>query len=227
MYNHGMAQGLVLDRVRPGWKKETRERGMTQFALLAREFPLAEHAGKELLAEAKNRFAYDDLLARQKKLVRERLDLIRRYVDTPGRHYRIYHGRIRAGFKWKPAGPVYHVPASLEKELVEKRKKTENAAERITSRRLVWAGGIRRFEKEGLLFESGATPVIFGSEYLEWIDPHPGPDKSDMKIDAKSEVAGLYVGAKLKTSGFSLEAPRARVEWSKDLVKIYPVGEPK
>jgi hypothetical protein len=231
-YKHGMAQCLILDRVRPGWKEEMREKGMTQFALLEKELPLDEAVEKELLAEARKRFGYDDLLSEQKKLVDERLDLIRGYIDAPGRLYRIYHGGIRGRFKWKPAGPVYFVPESLEKELAGKRQDTGQDETRIPGvrivrvgglRRTVWAGGIRRFEKEGLLFESKATPVIFGHEHIEWIDPDPAPDNSDMIVESESEEDGVYVGVKINTDGFTLKAERARIECSKEAVKIYPI----
>jgi len=133
MYQHGMAQGLILDRVRPRWKEEMREKGMTQFALLEKELPAPAEGEQKLLAEAKKQFDYDDLLTQQKKLVAERLDLIRRYLDAPGRRYCVYHSRIRPGFNWEPFGPVYPVPASLEKELAEKRKGLGQAEERIQS----------------------------------------------------------------------------------------------
>ena len=238
MYNHEMAQCLVLDRVRPGWKKEMREKGMTQFALLEKQFSLEEKAGKKLLAEAKKRFDYDDLQTEQKKLVDERLDLIRGHIDATGRRYQIHHGRMK-GFKWKPVGPVYHVPESLEKELAKKREKaieTEGETlvdllsqlfqeqKKIPHGRTVWVGGIRRFEKEGMVFESGDTPVIFGSDYLEWFDPDPAPDKSDMRIESQKEDEGTHLGVKIKTDGFTLEADKARIEWSKDVVEIHLIA---
>lgn len=234
MYNHGMAQCLVLDRVRPGWKEEMRRQGMTQFALLEKEFPLKEKAETKLLAEAKNRFDYDDLLSEQTKSVEERLDLIRGYIGAPGRRYRIYHGNMRKPFNWKPFGPVYHVPESLEKELAAKRMNEEESpiegfallfelVGKTQHRRTVWVGGIRRFEMEGLVFESGDTPVIFGFEFIEWIDPDPASDKSDMEIESDSEEDGTYFDVKIKTGGFTLEAEKARIEWSEDVVKIHPM----
>jgi hypothetical protein len=163
------------------------------------------------------------LFAEQKKLVDERLDLIRGYIDAPGRRYRIYHSLIPKGFKWKPSGPVYHIPESLETELAEKRKKQGYNRERTHNGRLIWAGGIRRFEKEGLLFESGKTPIIFGQDFMEWIDPDPAEDRSDMTVEFESQEAETYTGVRIKTDGFILEADKARIEWSRDVVKVYPL----
>ncbi|UCE50662.1 MAG: hypothetical protein JSW47_10950 [Phycisphaerales bacterium] len=225
MYQHGMAQCLILDRVRPKWKEQMSEKGMTQFALLEKEFPLQEDTEKELLTKAKERFGYDDLLTEQTTLIDARLDLVRGYIDAPGRRYRIYHDRIRKRFKWKPFGPVYHVPESLEKELAEKRKKQGHDEEKIAYRRIVWAGGIRRFEKDGLVFESGDTPVVYGHEFIEWFDPDPAPDNSDMNIECENRKAETYVGVKIKTDGFTLEADKARIEWTEHVVRIYPIPE--
>ena len=105
-----------------------RDKGMTQFTLIEKEFPLEANTQQELLAEATKRFDYESLLADQKKLVGERLDLVRRYIDSPGRRYRMYHGAIREGLNFKPVGPVYHVPESLEKELADKRKEQAGSA---------------------------------------------------------------------------------------------------
>ncbi|MHC4402447.1 MAG: PDZ domain-containing protein [Planctomycetota bacterium] len=225
MYRHGMAQCLILDRVRPGWKEEMREKGMTQFALLEKEFVLEEKMERKLLAKARERFDYDDLLSQQEKVVEEVLELVRGYINAPGRRYCIYHGEISGEFRWKPVVPVYDVPEWLEKELAEERKKKGSGKEKVLSGRMVWVGGIRRFEKEGVVFESGNTPIIFGREYIEWIDLDPAPDQSDMKIESESEHDGVHVGVTIKTDGFTLEAKRARIEWSTDVVRIHPIGE--
>ena len=184
MYHHGMALCLVLDRVRPGWKEAMREKGSTQFGLLEKALPLGTDTEMKLLAAARDRFDHDSLFMEQKKLIDAQLDVIRGFVLVPGRRYRIFHSDIRMGFKWTPFGPVYHVPESLEKELEEQLGGGKREAKHPESRRrIVWAGGIRRFEKDGLVFESGEVPVIYGFMYLEWIDPAPAKDDSDMVIE--------------------------------------------
>ncbi len=225
MYQHGMAQCLILDRVREGWKLEMRQKGMTQFVLLQREFPLEENIQKQTLAEAKKRFSYDGLLAEQKRLMEQRLDVIRGHIDAPGRLYRIYHGRIPGLFKWQPAGPVYEVPESLEQELARKGRQQREDARTVGHRRLVFVGGIRRFEKEGLTFCSGDTPVIFAQEFIEWFDLDPAPDNSDMKVESEREQDGAHLAAKITTDGFTLEVDKIRIEWSRDVVKLYPMSK--
>ena len=71
-----------------------------------------------------------------------RLNLIRGYVAAPGRRYRIYHGDIHGKFNWKPAGPVYQVPESLERELAAKDPQAKEDVPRTGTRRLVWVGGV-------------------------------------------------------------------------------------
>jgi hypothetical protein len=228
MYRHGMAQCLLLDRVRPEWKEQMREKGMTQFALLEfalieKGFLLLEDEEKELLTQAKTQFDYDSLLSEQTEVINERLDLIRGYIDGPGRRYRIHHNRIETGFMWMPFGPVYHIPESLEKELLEKRREQGHTEETLQNRRTVWVGGIRHFEKEGLLFESTDTPVIFGREFLEWIESVER--RNYMKIECESQDAETYVGVRIETTGFTLEIDKARIEWVGDVVNIYPITD--
>ena len=220
MYQHGMAQCLILDRLRPAWKEEMRTKGMTQFALLEKELPLDDGTRESLLADAKSRFEYENLLAAQKKLVDDRLNLIRGYIAAQGRRYRIYHREIKGAFNWKPMGPVYHVPESLERELAAKNE--QEHAELDKSPRMVWVGGIRRFEKGTLVLESVDTPVVFGQEFIEWIDTTPAADASDMEIKSDAQDGETYSGVRIRTDGFTLQADKARIEWSKDMVKIHP-----
>ena len=86
----------------------------------------------------------------------------------------------------------------------------------------IWAGGIRRFEKGRLLFESGAVPVIFRQDYLEWIDTEPAADGSDLVIRSSRQQDDRYYDLELETDGFTLKASRARVEIGDDVVNIYP-----
>jgi len=210
MYKLGMAQGLILDRLRPAWKEEMREKGINQFAVLEREFSLDQEEESHLLAAARERFAYDDLLSEQEKLVAEYLDTVRSYIDAPGRRYRLYYRELGRRFQWKPrVGPLFKVPESLEK-VDHPRQRT------------VWVAGFARFEMEGLRFESGEVPMIFG-DYIEWIDPDPAPDRSDLTIEAQRQEEDVYEGLKLRSDDFSLEAARARLEWSEELVEIHPL----
>ena len=224
-YQNGMAQCLLLDRVRPKWKEEMRERGRTQFDLFEREFPIEEREHGALRTGAGKRFGHDELLAAQKKLVGDRLAKIKSLLHTEGRRYRVYHSAIRGRFKWKPRGPVYNVPASLlgdeaEAIVIEH----EHGTSRILDPNVtIWGGGIRRFEKGGLLFESGAVPVLFRPDYLEWIDTDPDAEGKDFEIRSKRVVDGVHHELKITTDGFTLSVDRARVEKSDDVVTVHPV----
>lgn len=218
MYQHGMAQCLLLDRLRPNWKEEMRVKGMTQFALIEREVALDDEARKQLCAEAQVRFEYAALLAGQTKLVEDRMNTIRGIIAAPGRAYRVYFRDLPGRFNWKPLGPVYQVPASLERELEAKRGGGQAAPGDF--QRVVWGGGIRRFEQGPLVFESGDTPVVFSRDYLEWIDTTPAADRSDLVITSDSQDGETYVGATIRTDGFTLTVDRARVVWSSDVVEI-------
>ncbi|MHC5071767.1 MAG: hypothetical protein ACYTGO_14930 [Planctomycetota bacterium] len=226
-YQHGMAQCLLLDRVRPEWKTEMRERGQTQFDLLQKEFPITDTERAALVESAKQRFGYGSLLATQRRLVGDRLARIKAYLHAKGRRYRVYHSAIPARFRWKPSGPVYTVPASLlgaEAERIVIERGGGTAAIR-NPRVSIWAGGIQRFEKSGLLFESKAVPIIFRPDYMEWIDPDPDSDGDDFKIESKREVDGVRHDVKITTDGFTLRADRVRIETSDDgdIVTIRPV----
>ncbi len=41
-----------------------------------------------------------------------------------------------------------------------------------------------------------------------------------MKIESDGEQDGAHLGVQIETDGFRLQAERARIQWSKDLVEI-------
>ena len=207
-YQNGMAQCLLLDRLRKGWKEELREGGTSQFTLFERELPLTKKRETELLAAAEQRFDYPGLLQKQQAVVAARVELVRGFVEQQGRRYRVWHRDLPGRFNWKPQGPVYHVPSSLMPD-----------ADRAT----VWAGGIAAFEKPGLTFASQKVPVIFRHDYLEWIDAEPAADGSDLKVTAKASDGEVYEGVVVETDGFRLEMARARIVRTADVVDIHPL----
>jgi len=230
-YNIGMALGLLLDRVRPGWKKEMKKKGMTQFTLLEQEFAIVKEEEAKLAIEAKNRFDHKGLLARQKSLVEERLDTIRGYLYKKGRRYRVFHGNLPGRFKWKPRGPVYRVPPALINKADREIRVRGSSGMRVIRENLrvtVWAGGIRRFEKgTDLVFESRDVPVIYRFDYLEWIDPESAEGGAGHTIRSHRDKDGVHHGLTFVTAGFTLKAARARIEVTDDIVAIHPLPAPE
>ncbi|MEW6367215.1 MAG: hypothetical protein AB1714_21505 [Acidobacteriota bacterium] len=200
MYEIGMAQGLVLDRFRPAWKKEIAEPDCSQATLMERTFKLSEVECDVLVKHAKERFLYRHILEEQTAEVNERKAIIRGYVEAKGRTYRVLHGEIAGRFKWQPAGPVYR-----------------------DGDRTIWAGGLRRFEKGPLLFESREVPIIFSVESIEWVDTQPDPEGKDMNISCSERSGDIFDGLVMETDGFRLQIPRARLEIGKDLVTVQPM----
>lgn len=234
MYQHGMAQCFLLDRLRPGWKEEMREQGASQFKLLERELPLDAESESELVAAAKERFDYQRLLEAQTRLVEERVALIRSYVQAEGRRYRIYHGDIQERFRWSPKGPVYEVPEWLMQETDERigtarigdpNAEDANEVTIVGGRATLWVGGIQPLERGELRFESGDVPVLFRYDFLEWVDTDPDPEFADLHIEADEIEDDVFRGLTLTTDGFILKMPMARVHQTEGVVAIYPLDE--
>jgi hypothetical protein len=227
-YQNGMAQALLLDSIRPGWKKEMAAKGMNQFKLLKRQFPMEEEEKAALVAAAKEKFGYEKILAQQERLIRERISTVHKYLDAAGRRYRLYYLENPGPFKWKPRYPVYELPGKYltktQREIaVPKGLKIDDEYMEV----LVLEKGIQRLEKGDLLFEGGEVPLIFwtGLDYFEWIDPSPAEDKSDVKIQALHQEKDIYTNLILTTGGFTLRVGRARIVQSDKIVEIHPVPE--
>jgi len=225
-YKIGMAQCLLLDRVQPGWKEELRDTSISQFNIIESAFPLSDEEQAELIERAKQRYGYEELLAGQSDLVSRQTVSLRGYMEAPGRRYRIYYGNIPGPFKWKPKGPVHHVPNSLALEIDEELAiPYPDGMPRMSSNTgpYIWGGGIERFEVGGMIFESKEVPVIFRMGYIEWIDTEPAEDGSDLMIQSKEVSGDVHQELVMITDGFELRAPKARVLISERVVHIIPL----
>lgn len=227
-YNFGTAQCLLLDRLMPGWKSRMNEKGSTQFGILEELFPLTDQQRLELLAEAKERFEYDDIFARQHQLIAKQIEILRGMVEAPGRRYQIYFGVLPPPFKWKPKGPVHIIPNDLMAKFDEELNLPNFCPQyNVTSNRgpTIWEGGIARFEMGPLVFESKEVPILFRLMYFEWIDTDPAPDESDLIIESNRLENDIYYDLKLTTDAFVLTISKARVERTEKVVAIIPVPD--
>ena len=222
-YQHGMALGLLLDHLRPGWKEELRGVGETQFAVLAREIPLTEEE-------------WIDTAWGRGRAVRRRRDL--RGAGAPHRTPES-HDPGAAGARGTPLphlsrrhprqneleaqGPSAPCPGGHDARPVP------HFLPRGDSRRggrgaSIWEGGLEAFEKPGLSVVTGPTPIVFGSTCLEWTDPTPEDDLRDIDIEADSVEGEIYTGLRLSTEGLEVVVDRARVVLNEELVVVVPVA---
>jgi hypothetical protein len=225
-YKVGMAQCLLLDRVRPGWKNELRDTDMSQFDLLAKEFSLGDGERVEFVKQAKQKYRYKDILAEQAELVSGQIATLRGYLEAPGRRYRVYYGNITEHFRWIPRAPVHNVPNSLAQEVDEKLAISyPDGMPRMSSNQgpMIWVGGLERFEIGGMVFESKEVPVIFRMGFFEWVDTEPAEDGSDLNIQSTEVSGDIHHNLVMITDGFELRASRARVLMSDRAVHIIPL----
>jgi len=228
-YHNGMAIGLLLDSLRPDWKLEMKEKGITQFDILERACPVKESERTRLAGKARAMFAYDSIHASQKELVDARVAEIRDYIERPGRRFRIYYSQYGQGFNWKPRFRVIEVPRELMEECEARLAIDDfddgNRHSSPDFRPLIWTGGFERFEVCGMEFESDEVPILFRLKYFEWIDTEPEPDLADVSIAYDAREGKIYTGMTMKTDGFTMFMPKARVESSNRVVAVFPVVE--
>ncbi len=211
MYYHGMGQGMILDAVRPDWKLEMRERDITPYDLMIRQFTDLAEGDAHLLAEAQKQFDYASLYQEQEDIVNERIATMRRVLEGPGRIYRVHHRVIPGRFNWKPVGPSYVVPASIMAS--------------PSGRVLIWMGGIREFIRGDLVFKSEETPIVYQRSHLQWIDTDPAEDGSDFVLTSESSEGDVYTNVHITTDGFQLDVPKAIITITDEAIDITPVVE--
>jgi hypothetical protein len=224
-YNVGMAECLVLDRLEPGWKSKLAQKGVTQYDVLKARFSFPEAESGRLLQSAKAKFAYDSIYTVQHQLVTQQIDSLRHYLQADGRRYRIYYSQASGNFKWKPRGPVLQIPTDLMAN-IDSALNIKDIDLGVTRRTnhgpTLWLGGIERFEKGDLVFESKQVPILFRLDYFQWIDTIPAADESDFKIESSGHQGDLYENLKITTNAFVLQIPHAKITKYPGVIAILP-----
>ncbi|MFA6316050.1 MAG: hypothetical protein WC943_01425 [Elusimicrobiota bacterium] len=218
-YQLGMAQALLLDLARPGWKEEMRAKAMTQASLLEREFPADPRKDRRLLADAVKEFDYAALLREQKELVEKQEVVLEKFLNAPGRRYRVFYGAVPSPLNWKPVTPVHVVPPDIAPAYLSVLPGRSGKREEA----YIWEGGIEAFDQSSLHLRAKGVPVIFGSASLEWIDPKPALDGSELSIRSDRAKDGVHEGLRMRVGGVELEADRALVRVTDGVVEVTPL----
>jgi len=219
-YHSGMALGLLLDRVRPGWKEELTAAGECPYSALHREFPLTAEQVESLAAVADARFDGAALLAAQTTLVDAQRAHLEALLEPAGRRFVVYHGELPGTFKWKPRGPVDRVPEDMTPERLLRPFGSTN---RVGGRgATIWEGGFETFEKAGLTVTTGTSPVVFGTVCFEWTDADPAAELADVTVESDAQDGDVHTNLHLVTDGFELRAARARLILEEERVVVVP-----
>ena len=82
----------------------------------------------------------------------------------------------------------------------------------------LFPGGLTLADKEGGFRFHAHEAVLMTRGWLEWVDP----DRGEMTLRWEQFRGGVYHCLRVKTGGFTLEVPRARIIQSPDRVEILP-----
>ncbi|HUL45213.1 MAG TPA: hypothetical protein VLY03_12745 [Bacteroidota bacterium] len=198
-YTFGALQGLLLDRITPGWKTDFYRNGIMPDRLVANALHISA-ADKSIIAEGlKTRYAYDSIHNKHAGLIRERDSALESIRGRKGLSFIIDLKRTNdfvtthADGKFYSFGIMYIYPAGIKKMKIED------------------------VELTGL-----NTPMVVDQlYYMKWVDtdPKPGEDNYELKYSRK-EGENVYYDATLTAGGFILKAPKLEIARSHDRVKI-------
>jgi len=201
-YPYGCFQALLLTRLFPGWQE-----GFFQAKTLL-DLKLQEKLGlsdKDLAAapeRLKERYPLTELKAKHDEVIRRRDDALKMILDRQGRVYVV---------SFKPTGE-YLAPKAKDKPykvgLIN-----------------IFPGGIENIDLRDVHFTGSRTPMIEDQlYYVKWIDTEDRPKGPGVKgytlVFAAKEGEDVYRDAEFKTAGFTLKAPKIRVQDSKARVKV-------
>ena len=220
-YRNGMAQCLLLDRVRPDWKEEFGTETVSLFELVERAFPLTDEVVLELRLEAEERCDYPSLRAAQQAHVDELRGTIDSFVNAKGLRIRVVHRDAPGHFRWKPLGPVYNIPEAESPDVYFGASRARVVGRGVS----IWGGGFETFEKEGLTFRSTEGAVIFGPAVFDWVQPETELGPKDVQVTAESDDGEARVGLRILGPGFELQAARAALSWEGAVLVVRPIGE--
>jgi hypothetical protein len=201
-YQYGCFQALLLTRFFPGWQEGFFQSKTFLDRKLQDKLGLSDGdvaAGAERL---KTRYPLAELKTKHDTVIKNRDEALRTIMDRKGRVYVV---------NFKPTGE-YLAPKSKEKPF-------------RVGLIYIFLDGIEAIDIRDVHFTGSRTPTIQDQlYYVKWVDTDNkpmGPDgKGYVLAFNKKEGEDIYDDAEFKTAGFSLKAPKIRVQDSKARVKV-------
>ena len=198
-YTFGALQGLLLDRIMPGWKTNFYRDAIMLDRLVANALRLSA-ADKSTIAEGlKPRYGYDSIYNRHAVLIKERDSSLKVIQARKGLAFIIDFKRTNDFVTTHAVGKSYSLGIMY-----------------------IYPAGIEKMKIEEVELTGSNTPMIVDQlYYVKWVDtdPKPGENNFDLKYSRK-EGENVYYDATLTASGFILKAPKMEIARAHDRVKI-------
>jgi hypothetical protein len=205
-YIYGAFQCFLLDRFSPQWKAGFFEKDRTLDEVIAELLPLSPEERSKITARIKTGPAYDDVLAKHGRVIKDRDDTVQIVTGRKGMKYLIDLRRAQRGFNI--------VPRSQERVILYQGAQ-------------FFPHGLVKFVYGSLTLESQDTPMrlSYSPSALEWVDTEAkaGVKGYDLKYDEMAE--DLYKNVTLTTKGFTMTAKAVRIVEEAGTVTISIIDE--
>ncbi len=198
-YQYGCVQALLLSRFFPGWQDGFFQGQKFLDALLRDKMGLSDADLAAAAAGFKDRYRIADLEKTHGEVISNRDKAYWMIQARKGRVYAVNFKPTEEYLSVRCSGPQYKLGLLH-----------------------IYPEGIDGLEIRDVKLTGAKSPIVQDELYfLRWVDTEsrPGAKGYELKF-ASREGSDVYVDAEVKTGGFTLKAPKIRVQEMKDFVKI-------
>ena len=199
VYPFGGFQGVVLDRIDPGWKEGFYERKETLDGHIRMMLNMTGQEQRSVADGLESRYDVSGIRAQHSRLINERDHAFDIINARRGRAFIISFKKTHEFPGARARGTYYSLGL-----------------------RQAYPDGIERLELEDVVFEGKKSPMTLDQlYYITWVDTCSNPGEKGYTLDfSRREGDTIYRNAVISTRGFTLKAPRIELVESRNRVKI-------
>jgi len=198
-YPYGGFQAVLLSRHFPGWQEGFFQKGLTLEQVLKDRLKLAEGEMKTAAGRFATRYPVEEISRRTGEIIGRRDAALEEIQGRRGRVYIIDFKPTQEYLNPRARGETYRVG------LIN-----------------LFLDGIECIQIQEVVLAGGKTPMIADQlYYVKWVDTETKPEEKGYSIAAeRKEGDDVYIEATVTTKGFTLKAPKIRVQDTPSRVKI-------
>ena len=197
-YLYGLYQCLILDRLTPGWKKGYLESGRSLDEELGSTIPSGSLEEEIFDDRCRSIYHFDDLYVKHRSAIRDIDRAVEQIKERKGTKYVIDLERTKDFFDLKPRGQYFRL-----------------------GREEIFLNGFEDLTLGGIELSSADTPLVRPWTWgIEWVDTESRDGERRFELEWREKRGDVYMGLVLKTAGFTLRAPEARILESPNSIRV-------
>ncbi|MDP4175812.1 MAG: hypothetical protein Q8933_17680 [Bacteroidota bacterium] len=197
-YQYGLYQALILDRIIPAWKALAQKDNKALDQILRESVKFNDAEKQQFIKEINESKEYRIAFERHKPIISRRDSIYNEIINLKGRTFVISFKQLEQFPNTPKNADVYSV--GLMK---------------------IYPTGFDQVKINDVILKGKYSPILNDQiYYFKWVDREVKPAGKEYEIEYSKKEDDIYYNATIKTSGFTLEAPKIQIKENPFRIKI-------